>query len=220
VGATNPPPELLSWQLSFIFADTAPRIPVLTPGVNRTNVVGPGEMFCYAVDVPVPALMATNRVVSATGPVSLFFNQSQLPTGTNASDYALLLNSVGGIGVPILTTNSTPRLVRGGRYYLGVYNGGTAPVTVVVRVDFLLEQEVVSESDITITRGPGGIVLEWTGPVGTKYQVEWTPSLVPATWSAFSGTVTSADGHYLFVDDGSQTGGLGPARFYRFRRLP
>jgi len=66
--------------------------------------------------------------------VNLLFNQTTLPTGTNVGDVTLL--SAGTSGVKILSTNGTPSLVPGARYYLGVQNRGTASATVAMQVDF------------------------------------------------------------------------------------
>ncbi|MBI3848777.1 MAG: hypothetical protein HY298_04755, partial [Verrucomicrobia bacterium] len=49
---------------------------------------------------------------------------------------------------------------------------------------------------------------------------QWTPSLAPTTWNTFTNIVTSATGNFTFVDDGSQTGGLGATRFYRLLLYP
>jgi hypothetical protein len=66
----------------------------------------------------------------------LLFNQTLPPTGTNSGDWTLLSSSTSGIGSPIFSTNSTPKLIRGARYYLGVQNLGLSNVTAAVRVDF------------------------------------------------------------------------------------
>ena len=49
---------------------------------------------------------------------------------------------------------------------------------------------------------------------------QWTPSLVPAAWSAFTDVVTSTNGVFWFLDDGSQSGGLTGPRYYRLQQLP
>src|SRR5262249_52765665 len=67
----------------------------------------------------------------------------------------------------------------------------------------------------SITRSPGGILLKWSDPSGTTAQVQWTPTLQPPAWSTFTNVVTSTNGLGAFVDDGSQSGGIGPTRFYR-----
>jgi subtilisin-like proprotein convertase family protein len=75
----------------------------------------------------------------------------------------------------------------------------------------------------TVTRvgGPGGgFQLQWSGPITAKYQVEWSPTLAPPVWTAFTNTITSNTGQFSFLDDGSQTGGFGATRFYRVIQLP
>jgi subtilisin-like proprotein convertase family protein len=63
-------------------------------------------------------------------------------------------------------------------------------------------------------------VLQWSAPTNLLFQVQWSPSLVPATWQSVPGQVISSNGTFLFSDDGSQTGGRGSERFYRLRQLP
>jgi hypothetical protein len=62
--------------------------------------------------------------------------------------------------------------------------------------------------------------LRWQGPLNASYRVQWTPGLVPPVWNTFTNVVTSPNTQYLFVDDGTQTGGLGVTRFYRLVLLP
>ena len=62
--------------------------------------------------------------------------------------------------------------------------------------------------------------FQWTGLTNQQYRAEWSPSLEPGSWNAFPGVITSSNGVFIFIDDGSQTGGLGPLRFYRFILLP
>jgi hypothetical protein len=61
--------------------------------------------------------------------------------------------------------------------------------------------------------------LQWNGPIGATYQVQWTPTLAPPAWTTFTGNVTSPNAQFQFLDDGTQTGGLGPTRFYRLLKL-
>jgi subtilisin-like proprotein convertase family protein len=136
--ATNA--DLVSWQLQFILqTNIAPPI-VLNPQSPGTNTVPPGQIAYFTVTVPSWADNATNILVSATAPVDLLFNQTTPPGLGDPNDVTLLANSTGGIGNPVLSTNSpgtsVPPLLRGQTYYLGVRNTGTVPSTVVVRVDF------------------------------------------------------------------------------------
>jgi len=133
-GATNPAPVLRSWQLRFVYlSDFA------TPGrlVNNeavTNTLPASQMMFHVVEVPGWALAATNTLVTASAPVNLWFNQNEVPYGTNAGDILLLSQSTGGAFT--LTAGSTPPLVPGRRYFLGVENTNANPVSYSLRVDF------------------------------------------------------------------------------------
>jgi len=83
----------------------------------------------------------------------------------------------------------------------------------------------VSIGSITSTNisGTNGILITWFAPSNDLFQVQWTASLAPESWAAFTNIVsynTSAftsptNTQFNFFDDGSQTGGFGPLRFYR-----
>ena len=71
----------------------------------------------------------------------------------------------------------------------------------------------------SITRTNNALLLQWTGSTNAAYQVQWTPTLSPVAWTTVPGTVTSPNGQFQFLDDGTQTGGQGPTRFYRLLKL-
>ena len=134
VGAVDPAPELVSWQLRFVFQNAAPMPIGLSQGVTGTNTIPLGEVAPFAIDVPAWATRATNILVSASAPVNLLFNSSAPPTGTNVGDLTLLAATTGGSLA--LNLNGLPPLVPGGRYYLGIQNLGPASVKAAVQVDF------------------------------------------------------------------------------------
>ncbi len=68
--------------------------------------------------------------------------------------------------------------------------------------------------------GTNGVLLQWLGPTNSQFQPQWTPSLTPPNWTAFTNILTSANGAFSFLDDGSQSGGLAGPRYYRLRQLP
>ena len=132
-GATNPPPQLLSWQLSFYFVNTVPATTGLAHGQAVTNTIPPGGLLTYEVPVPAWAKFATNQL-SGSGPLSLIFDQYAVPTGSNATSIVLLTNV--NSGTVVLSALSKPPLWPGNTYYLGVQNNGATPVTFVIEVDF------------------------------------------------------------------------------------
>jgi len=134
IGAAVSAPTLAGWQLRFLFQNTTPVPVALSHGVAATVNIPPGWIAPFAIDVPAWATRATNILVYASAPVNLLFSTNFPPTGTNAGDLTLLSASTGGFVA--LSTNGTPSLVPGARYFLGIQNTGMARVTAAVQVDF------------------------------------------------------------------------------------
>jgi subtilisin family serine protease/subtilisin-like proprotein convertase family protein len=138
VGAASgtPPPEVVSWQLQFIFATNTSSINPLGDGTAVTNTIAPCQFAYYPVDVPAQADFATNILLFATGPVNVWFNQTNTPAGVTPPDFELLTGSTNGSAT--LFTNGTPTLIPGERYYIGVQNpcASTSNVTFALRIDF------------------------------------------------------------------------------------
>ena len=65
-----------------------------------------------------------------------------------------------------------------------------------------------------------GVWLQWTGPVSAQFSVQFSPSLSPPVWTPFTNPVISSNGTFLFLDDGSQCGGLVGPRYYRLQESP
>ena len=230
-GATNPAPSLLSWQLEFNFANASQLAStnVLVGGIAQTNTVGTnslgaGSILWYTVNVPTSAAYATNRLIFSTAPVNLWFSTNSPQTITNAGDVELLTNLTSGIGVPILSTNTTPLLVPGGTYYLGVQNTNSFVVTNAVEVDFDNGNATNSGLPSFVIKGvkvSGGTTqITWAVSGGAQYEVQWKNSLTNA-WNTITDPATTvSNGIATFTDNGSQTAPRGPMRFYRLVRLP
>jgi len=73
---------------------------------------------------------------------------------------------------------------------------------------------------VSITRVSEGYLIVWNGNAAYQYELQWSPTLTAAVWTAFVPPASSATGRFSFLDDGSQTGGLGGTRYYRLRQLP
>ena len=136
VGAYVTNSSLVSWQLSFVLESNSPIAAALAPQTPTASTVGPGQIVDYSVTVPSWANFATNILVSSDQPVDLFFNQNTPPTGTVPPDTQLLANSTVGIGTPVLSGASTPPLLPGLTYYLGVRNNGIHAASIVLEVDY------------------------------------------------------------------------------------
>jgi subtilisin-like proprotein convertase family protein len=206
-----------------------------TNGAPVTNVVVAGAITPLTVAVPTNAIAATNVLVSATGPVNVYFNQTGPPTGnTNAGDVLLLSNVTSGTFV--LTGSFSPPLVPGANYYLGVQSLGTSNVSFVFQVNFAYGSALGSPPSIssimtTNVNGTNAILLKWVAPTNYQFQIQWAANLTPVTawhtisnvvitWSGVVSPTNAAYGIFQFLDDGSLTGGLGPWKFYRLIEYP
>ena len=72
----------------------------------------------------------------------------------------------------------------------------------------------------SITRDTNGVLLQWLAPTNSQFQAQWTPSLTPPAWTTFTNILTSTNGVFSFLDDGSQSDGLAGPRYYRLQQLP
>lgn len=207
----------------------------ITNSTPVTNIVVSGTITPLTVTVPTNAIAATNVLVSATGPVDVWFNQNTQPVGnTGAGDVLMIPTNTSGTFV--LTGSSVPPLVPGANYYLGIQSLGTSNVVFSFQVNFAYGSPPTnppSISSITVTNvgGTNEILLQWTEPTNYQFQVEWATNLAPAiawhtisnvvvTWSGVGSPTNAAYGLFRFLDDGSLTGGWGPLKFYRLVEYP
>jgi subtilisin-like proprotein convertase family protein len=133
VGATNPVPELLTWQLALVLDTTVPNPVDLASGAAVTNLIGPGQIQWYEVDVPGWVSFVTNSFLNSTSPLNVLFNANTPPTGTNSGDLTLAHGVTSGLWV--LQTNATPGLSAGSPYFIGVENTNSVTVDLTFRID-------------------------------------------------------------------------------------
>lgn len=126
---------LVDWQLQIVTLENKPLPVTLSPSNPQTNSVPPGGIAYFIVDVPAWAQYATNRLLFASGPVNVLFNQNTPPVGAVLPDYMLIGPNV-TVGTATLDATTTPPLLPGLRYYLGVQNPGTSNVTFALQVDY------------------------------------------------------------------------------------
>jgi len=70
-------------------------------------------------------------------------------------------------------------------------------------------------------RTRGGITLYWAANGSARFNVQWKSLDTATNWNVFNrGTITSTDGNFSFLDDGSETADFGDSRYYRLLQLP
>ena len=221
VGATNPAPELLSWQMELVYIQAYPYLLGFTPQ-TATVAATTNSIVWYQVFVPTNASFATNILRSSTRAVNLWFSTNGPPT----MDIKLLNNRT--TGTSILSTNTTPRLVPGSMYWLGVQNNTGNAATFRLEVDFDHGNPIGSGGPASVKIASAkatanGPQLEWTNSPGSHYQLQWKDSLSDP-WNTITNPPISllegASGVASFTDDGSQTAPVTGQRFYRLVWVP
>lgn len=71
----------------------------------------------------------------------------------------------------------------------------------------------------SVTWSPAGAMLQWSADPSSRFKVEWSGSLQPPSWIAFTNIISAPTGLFRFIDDGSQSGGLEPVRYYRLNSV-
>ncbi|MCB1127822.1 MAG: hypothetical protein KDM81_15115, partial [Verrucomicrobiae bacterium] len=119
---------------------------------------------------------------------------------------------------------SAPVPLAPGDWYLGVLNQTANSATYQILVDDLEDGEfrpVTINAEVDV--GAGTMTLSWSAPVGARFQVQYATGIPvdgPIKWITLPGEITSTDGNFSFVDDGSQTGGSQPFKLYRLIQVP
>jgi len=95
------------------------------------------------------------------------------------------------------------------------------PVTVSVLVNAPVPLPVTPATITSAVVSTNGLTLGWTSDVGRQFRAQWATNIAPPiVWNTFTNIITSAGTNYTFLDDGVQTGGFGPMRFYRLLNFP
>jgi hypothetical protein len=208
---------------------------VVNSPTTNSVVIASNSIAYFSIFAPANADFATNILNFASAPLNLWFNQTNLPSGSNPGDFELLTNSTGGSAV--LTTNSVPSpsvpsFTPGQIYYLALQNTNNFAVTnYAITVNFHL----LPAGQSNVVTGPvnppvfrsavvarGGVQLQWSAFSGGQVEVQWTTNLTsPGSWNTITNPATiTVNGVTTFTDDGEQTAPLGAQRFYRLVQMP
>ncbi len=220
LGVYNRQNNALTYSVRVTAQFGPPTVIDLTSGIAYTNTLSPTTGFDYY-----HLLVSTNvaqldfEILNSNGDVDLYASKDLPLPGPFDFDY--FSGSAGPVGEKVtVTTNSAPVPAGPGDWYLGVRNVDAVPVTYVVRATETTNSVPAGPVNIdSIGYGTNGFTIRWSGPPTQQYKVQWSPVL-PATWMTFTNIIASPTGMFVFVDDGSQTGGLDPVRFYKVIPFP
>lgn len=215
-----------SLALTPTLLSTNPIILTLTNGAPQTNSILSGQVIFYRVNVPANVDFTTNSLLfSVNGALNMWFTTNTPPSVANANDFLLITNSTASTSV--LSSATSPVLVPGTTYFLGVQNTNNFTAAYGVEVDFHFigsgpSTNTIPISTVTYTNrnGTNGFLLVWYAATNDLFQVQWANGLT-SPWNTFTNIVgvhtilSATNGEFEFFDDGSQSGGLGGFRFYR-----
>jgi hypothetical protein len=145
----------------------------------------------------------------------------EFPGGT---DFCITWNSLPGVHYIVQRAPAIPPVWVDAAYVTAIDYTTTWCTTMSGQMEFFRVIEGISTNGIpapgpvsisSVEYTPGGILLTWYAPVSSTFHVEWTDILIPPAWIQVPTPVTSTNGIFNFLDDGSQTAPLGPMRFYR-----
>ena len=66
-----------------------------------------------------------------------------------------------------------------------------------------------------VTHTPSTATIRWTSQPGITYRCQWKNQLIGATWQSITPDFAGTGGLLSWTDNGTQTGGPAPQRFYR-----
>ena len=96
-----------------------------------------------------------------------------------------------------------------------------SPVTVSMLVNAVVPVPATPATITSAVVSTNGLTLGWTSNAGRQFRAQWATNIAPPiVWNTFTNIITSAGTNYTFLDDGTQTGGFGPMRFYRLINYP
>ncbi|RME93409.1 MAG: hypothetical protein D6766_08295, partial [Verrucomicrobia bacterium] len=221
----------ITYTLTAATVDPTPQVIDLTPGIPVVRTV-PAEQI--APDLParpdyfrlvVDPLMveATFTLTPVNGNADLILRKG-LPLPTPALFDYFSLQPGTTPDVIVVSTNSQPVPLSPGDWYVGVLNQTANSVTYSLLVEVRTgdEEPPLALNPVVVVSG-SEVRLSWSAPPGLRFRIEYATELPPdgnVNWIPVPGEITSADGQYEFVDDGSQTGGMTAVKFYRIVPVP
>ncbi|MCP5517265.1 MAG: S8 family serine peptidase [Verrucomicrobiales bacterium] len=221
----------INFTIQASLVDPTPVVRLLTDGVPVIATIpadmpvpgAPPRPDYYRFNVGPAAVEATFALTPQNGNVDLLLRRG-LPLPDFATFDYFSANPGLTPDVILVDPASAPVPLAPGDWYLGVLNQTANSATYQILVDELEDGEfrpVTINAEVDV--GAGTMTLSWSAPVGARFQVQYATGIPvdgPIKWITLPGEITSTDGNFSFVDDGSQTGGSQPFKLYRLIQVP
>lgn len=188
------------------------QVPVLPLGsVTSLQLYQAFQPQYFALEVPDATSSLMLRLTNLSENIDLVLRKG-VPLPTLASfDYASFGPEISSEQI-LVSADSSPVPLAPGTWYVGVFN----MTELYASGDLVISKVAPSISISMVDLTANTVSLAWQAPSSTTFQVEWSPSLAPASWTAFPEVITSSNGSFEFRDTTSQDA----VRFYRLVQLP
>jgi hypothetical protein len=219
VAADNGFPVLKSTNTFTLVVNEVNRPPFWTNGVPAvTNfTIGTGQMLTVtntASDPDIPLNTLTyNTTVSPSNSAPAISSSGVITWVPSVAGTFTLMTIVTDFNAPALVNQNLTAT----NYLTVIVTNGPVPPPVATNIN-------IGSIVFTNIGGSNGFLLTWFAPSNYLFQVQWASALPPA-WQTFTNPpVVTYNTNYFtsptntqfnFFDDGSETGGFGPTRFYR-----
>ncbi|HXJ73451.1 MAG TPA: proprotein convertase P-domain-containing protein, partial [Candidatus Dormibacteraeota bacterium] len=140
-----------------------PRKDELINGIGIVETIQPGHFFYTVVDVPADATNMAVCVAPETGPLFVYILRGAFPDTNSFDTFGVVAPPGDCIN---LGRRDSPPLSQG-RYFIGVFNPGTAPVTAHIKVN--IERDLDRRDSVTFGGAGGAFIVDDAVTTGTIY---------------------------------------------------
>jgi subtilisin-like proprotein convertase family protein len=211
----------------FTFLDDGTQHPFTGLRFYRLILLGVGSSPTNPPPVLPPVLpFPTNRIVNPLNPLVVTNTATDAAVPAPTLTYTLT-STVTGTNVPVINpTNGvitwTPDVLQAGtsNVLTTIVTASGVPVLSATNVFAVIVNPLPDIGSVTATNG--NYLLTWFAPTNDLFQVQFKDNLLATNWQSFSniitytGPVTTTNGLFTFLDDGTQYPFTG-LRFYRLK---
>lgn len=220
VATDNGYPPMSSTNAFTLIVNEVNTPPFWTNGIPASTnyTIGVGQLLVVTntatdSDIPTNPLSYTDSISPAASGLAISTNGVITWTPALAGNYT----------ITTVVTDYNPWAVT--NQHLSATNFIFVTVTNTAPVPGLTNITISGIAFTTNSAGSNGFLLTWFAPSNALFNVQWSDALAPANWQTFTNPLvtgyntnfpaSATNARFNFFDDGSQSGGFGPTRFYR-----
>ncbi|HAO79836.1 MAG TPA: hypothetical protein DCQ92_12850, partial [Verrucomicrobia subdivision 3 bacterium] len=210
----------------FTFFDDGSQYPFIGLRFYRIILLGLSGPATPSSNTPPVLPVQATRVLNPLNPLVVTNMATDAAVPAPTLTYTLT-STVTGTNVPVINTNTgvitwTPDVLQAGtsNVLTTIVTASGVPSLSATNVFAVIVNPLPDIGSVTYTNG--GYLLTWFAPTNDLFRVEFKDNLLATNWQSFSniitytGPVTTTNGLFTFLDDGTQYSFTG-LRFYRLK---